>query len=537
MLNEIICDKFKQKKISFHKGLNVVLGDEQGSNSIGKSTFLMIIDFVFGGKDYVMKSTDIQRNVGTHIIKFSFLFDNKEYFFSRNTEDTEYVNICNEKYEIVDRITVEQYTNKLKNFYGFNEKEVSFRDAVGRYIRVYGKENLNEKKPLDVVKNEKAGQSVNALLKLCDLFEAIKELEELAKNKSDELKTFKSAQKYHLISKIGARQRKENNKKLLELETEKEAITDELSNNLLDFTSEKTEMILNLKRELSDYNRKIRLQNGKLQLLQDNVAGNRVIDETDLINLKNFFPEINLKQLTEIQKFHKDIGIVLREEIQEEIRNIQNVIQILQASKGQVELKVKEITKTSNLSQVILFKFAQIQKEIEAIESQNKYYDEMQVLEQEKKDADSRKTEMRMQQLAQLQNMINIKMAQLNNEIYQDTKIPPTLTFEKNQYVFETVDDSGTGTCYRGMVLFDLSILQLTYLPVLVHDSVLLKQIEDVAIEKILEMYKISEKQIFIALDKVASYSQASQKILYDNRVLQLEPNGNELFGRSWSRK
>lgn len=166
-------------------------------------------------------------------------------------------------------------------------------------------------------------------------------------------------------------------------------------------------------------------------MLQDNVAGNRVIDETDLINLKNFFPEINLKQLTEIQKFHKDIGIVLREEIQEEIRNIQNVIQILQASKGQVELKVKEITKTSNLSQVILFKFAQIQKEIEAIESQNKYYDEMQVLEQEKKDADSRKTEMRMQQLAQLQNMINIKMAQLNNEIYQDTKIPPTLTFEK----------------------------------------------------------------------------------------------------------
>ena len=42
MLREIICDKFKEKKIEFHDGLNVVLGDEQGSNSIGKSTFLMI---------------------------------------------------------------------------------------------------------------------------------------------------------------------------------------------------------------------------------------------------------------------------------------------------------------------------------------------------------------------------------------------------------------------------------------------------------------------------------------------------------------
>lgn len=53
MLREIICDKFKEKKIEFYDGLNVVLGDEQGSNSIGKSTFLMIIDYVYGGKDYV----------------------------------------------------------------------------------------------------------------------------------------------------------------------------------------------------------------------------------------------------------------------------------------------------------------------------------------------------------------------------------------------------------------------------------------------------------------------------------------------------
>lgn len=70
MLKEIICDKFKQKRVEFHRGLNVVLGDDQGSNSIGKSTFLMIIDFVYGGKDYITKSEDIQENVGIHTIKF-----------------------------------------------------------------------------------------------------------------------------------------------------------------------------------------------------------------------------------------------------------------------------------------------------------------------------------------------------------------------------------------------------------------------------------------------------------------------------------
>lgn len=138
----------------------------------------MIIDYVYGGKDYVMKSTDIQRNVGEHIIKYSFIFNEKKYYFSRNTNDTEYVNICNSKYEIIEKITIERYTDELKNLYKFDVNNISFRDVVGRYIRVYGKENLNEKRPLDVVRNEKSVKSINALLKLYNLYESISDLEE-----------------------------------------------------------------------------------------------------------------------------------------------------------------------------------------------------------------------------------------------------------------------------------------------------------------------------------------------------------------------
>ena len=537
MLREIICEQFKQKKIEFHKGLNVVLGDDLGSNSIGKSTFLMIVDFVFGGNDYVMKSTDVQRNVGSHVIKFSFSFDNKAYYFSRNTNDTEFVNICDDVYNIVDCISIDQYTDKLKGLYGFREKDINFRDVVGRYIRVYGKENLNEKKPLNAIYNERAGQPINALLKLCDLFDEIKELEELAKVKSDKLKAFKNAQKYQFISNIGARQRQANNKIIIELDAEKEKIADELNNKLLDFDSEKTEMILSLKRELAYYNKKISLHKAKLHSLRDNLEGNRTIRESDLDNLKKFFPEIELKRLEEIQKFHREIDIVLKQEIKEEIQNIEDIIQFLQQGKEQVESKVRELSNISNLSQVILFKYAEIQKKIEKLINQNDYYDNQLVLQKEQKDAETRKDTMRNQQLTRLQNMVNKKMGELNNEIYNGNKVPPTLTINKNQYMFETVDDTGTGTCYRGVVLFDMSIMELTCLPILVHDSVLLKQIEDVAIEKILEMYNVSNKQVFIALDKVWSYSERSQAILKDNEVLQLGANGNELFGRSWSKK
>lgn len=537
MLNEIICDEFKKKIITFREGLNVVLGDELGSNSIGKSTFLMIIDFVYGGKDYVMKSIDVQKNIGTHIIKFAFSFDGKKYYFSRSTDDTEFVNICNSEYEIEKKITLEQYTDYLKKLYGFSEKNITFRDVVGRYIRVYGKENLNEKHPLDVVRNEKTIQAVNALLKLYDMYEEIRELEELAKNKSDELKTFKNAQKYNIVSKIGKRQRKVNDKKILEYEQEKQKITDELNSSILEINSEKTAIILDLKRELSDYNKRIRFNKARLASLQENITDSRMFSDSDMSMLKSFFSEIDFKKLEEIQKFHKEIKTVLKEEIKEEIRSIQNVIQLLEENKATIESKVKEISEASNLSQVILFKYAELQKKIELLINQNKYYDDFRVLESEKKDANERKAKIRMQQLSLLQNTINIKMQKLNDKIYKDTKIPPTILFEENQYKFETADDSGTGTNYRGMVLFDLSVLQETCLPILVHDSVLLKQIEDIAVEKILELYTSSNKQIFIALDKASSYSEESQKILYENEIITLGPNCNELFGRAWSRK
>ena len=50
MLKTIKCDKFidhgvPREPIRFHNGLNVILGEKGATNSIGKSTLLMIIDF------------------------------------------------------------------------------------------------------------------------------------------------------------------------------------------------------------------------------------------------------------------------------------------------------------------------------------------------------------------------------------------------------------------------------------------------------------------------------------------------------------
>ena len=63
-----------QKEIVFYEGLNAIVGDDIASNSIGKSTMLMIIDFVFGGDDYISKNHDVVDNLGHHDFRFIFNF-------------------------------------------------------------------------------------------------------------------------------------------------------------------------------------------------------------------------------------------------------------------------------------------------------------------------------------------------------------------------------------------------------------------------------------------------------------------------------
>ena len=71
-------------------------------------------------------------------------------------------------------------------------------------------------------------------------------------------------------------------------------------------------------------------------------------------------------------------------------------------------------------------------------------------------------------------------------------------------------------------------------MPILVHDSVVLKQISDDAIEKIIELYSTRGKQVIIALDKQNSYNKKTADLLGEAAVLKLTMNGQELFGRSW---
>lgn len=138
-----------------------------------------------------------------------------------------------------------------------------------------------------------------------------------------------------------------------------------------------------------------------------------------------------------------------------------------------------------------------------------------------------------------IESTINEQMSEISDFVSYGNDNPPVLGIkEYNSYSFETPRDTGTGTNYKGMLIYDISILRSTVLPALAHDSLLFPNVSDESIGRILELYtKEKQKQIFISLDRDKKYDAATQLIIEENTVLKLDTDGQALFGWKWGRK
>ena len=90
---------------------------------------------------------------------------------------------------------------------------------------------------------------------------------------------------------------------------------------------------------------------------------------------------------------------------------------------------------------------------------------------------------------------------------------------------------------FKELIIFDLVLLRLTELSVIAHDSNIFKNIADLPIDKIMELYNQSETQIFIAFDKEDTFYDVTSDIVHSTKVIELHENGGELFGWSWAKK
>lgn len=536
MLCEIYCEEFHQKRITFRDGLNVVLGSPTADNSIGKSTLMLIVDFAFGGNTYT-EATDILHNVGEHSIGFKFGFDGKDYYFSRSITERNIVWKCDATYTGIESMSIDDYCNWLAKKYGIELYKLTFRDAVGRYIRVYGKDNYDEKHPLHAYPKEAGEEASVALLKLFDSYKMIYDLELRAKNSAKDLKTYTQAQARDLIARITKVQFNKNERNILKKKKEIEDLSAQLDKGLLDLDAVASERAIEIKRQLSHARRMRSKLHSQIATLDEN-AEYKFSDTTDTFaELSRFFPNADFRHLEEVEEFHSKIAGIFRAELKNEKRSLDKQLTEICDIIKTLEEQLNGLIENPNLSKIVLQKHADAVREIDRMENENRTYQKTQNLKKTKSEDEASLAKVKGEQLGIVEKSINTEMERINDLLYKEKHNAPVLHFTDKNYTFYTPEDTGTGIAFKGLVVFDLAVMHLTKLPIIVHDSLILKQISDDAIENILLQYSACGKQVIIALDKQDSYSEKTASELEKHTVLRLAPDGEELFGRSWSKK
>lgn len=552
MLTEIQCDKFiKDGKprgpIEFHAGLNAVLGNDNGSNSIGKSTFLMILDFVFGGTDYVKRCDDVMKEVGEQIICFTFEFEGEKHYFSRSTKNQGYVNRCDEAYQPLKGakpITVSKFCEFLSEKYGLAGRDLTWRGAVGRFVRVYKRDTLDEERPLMAAKGERPQDAIKSYMKLFNRYSAVEAQVLAAAKAKDEEESFrKSTQSYdHIRAARSKKERDENEETIKHLEEEKEKLADQNDKGLLSLDSVTASRAASLTDELSRLHRELASTQARLDTVREEITGNKGGFKRSFSELERFFPREDFKTLSEIETFHRELTKVLAGEFSEAESSLNDICSMLNERISALQAELSEIKTVPNVSQAALKEYARLDRYINTLVEANRNFDTLQRLKEGVKTAEAARDAVIASELLAIQESINPEMKRLTYEILDDTThmAPVLQLISLTQYKFSTPNDGGTGAQHRSLITFDLANMAITPLPFVVHDSVLLKNIERAVLSHIFKVYASEEndsKQVFTAFDSIDSLGAETQDLLRKNCVLELSPNGNELFGWAWNKE
>lgn len=534
MLTQIICDKFKVQPLKFKEGLNCVLGDDCATNSIGKSSFLMIIDFVFGGDDYLNLNHDIIDKVGDHEFKFSFDFNGELLYFIRSTRDKDHLKVCDKNYSVLDTIELKEYFCILKEKYNMPD-DISIRNSLGRYARVYPKENLSIKKPLSIVLKETDEKAVLSLLKLFDSYKVISELLKELSQLDEECDSIKLAQKYNLVPNITATRYKSNAVLISELLDKIKIAKATILNKSINIEALLTTELMDLRRQKTQLISRITFLKSKLErIIQDNLKAK----SSDIISYEEivqFFPDVDIEKIKELDNFHFSIQEIISQEVKVFKKELEEEIAFLTNKLKDINERSKTLYNTDNETQKALETFNKLTEMLNKINAENAFYEKKLDAKQKYDDKHKLYALKQKEQLDKAQQDINSSLQKLNDYIYNGERIAPSLSINEKKYDYVIDNDHGTGIAYKNLIILDLSILNLTTLPCLIHDSVLLKQIEDDAMEKITELYDQSRKQIFIAFDKLSSYTKKTQELMNSSCILRLSKE-DPLFGFVWSK-
>jgi len=533
MLKELRCNKLIKEKLEFKDSLNTLIGANDGTNSIGKSSVLMLIDFAFSGDDFIDICSDVIDNVGILTVEMDFIFEGVKYSFSRNTNDYKVVQFISGK-ETVEK-TIDEYRYFLKKHYCFPEDSTSFRGAVNPFTRVWGKDNYNPNRPLNSFPNEPYLKIKPNILKLFSFYGDVKNLEKEKTLTEGKKKILKGAFNEGYIKSLTKPEKKKCEKRLLEVEADIESIKGSIETYAISSQQIVNDENLKLKSKKDALLSSLRLIKNRLKRIEDNLSYGSSVNKKNFEKLKTYFPNVDDSKLAKVDLFHSGVTKILKAELREEKEILEERITVLEADIALIDIELTKSLGIVDKPLGLVDKLLELSIEDKELRDQLRFRDVKDVVDSQATKLSKLITEKVSDSLKSIEVTLNLTMSEYIGRYYTDNPVHPEINLFETNYNFSHANDSGTGKAYANMVAMDMSFLEKTYLPILIHDLIVFSNIEDHATEEIIKVYCSAKKQSFIALDKVKRFNITTQKIINERKFISLDSK-NLAFKESWKK-
>lgn len=538
MLKEIQCSFFNHAKINFHQGLNIILGDDDAKNSIGKSTALMVIDFVHGGSSFFKDEAGAIRTLGHHFYNFSFEFAGQTYYFSRSTDVSETVYVCDVNYVRLSEMSLDDYLRKLKELYGLASLESSFRSIVSPFARIWRKGGLEPDQPFISDLKESSGTAISRIIDLFEHSDDIAAEKKVIDAQKERKKLITGSMNANIIPKINKTQYKANSKIIeentLQIEQVKQGFRGTLNayeamfdKNIQQMHHRKTELT-NLRNE----------HQNKVKRLQREISGITPRLAANIALVADFFPSVNLERLEQVEAFHQNIGRILKKELKDELELAQLEESSITQELTTLEQQIQSALKSKGMPDDLFKRIFKLKEITDKAVEENNYFEKKAQLDEAIKISGERLEGIFTQIFLDIEAKLNQKLKAFNKVVYGPNRNSSELRIKSSSsYSFTSPGDTGTGKSYAGLIGFDRAMLSLTRLPFVIHDSVVYKNIEVTAIQQILRILASTKsKQIFLSFDEAKKFGFKTEKLIKNATVLKLSHN-DLLYNKDWRDK
>lgn len=533
MLREIRCEKFRTGVVRFHPGLNVVLGDDNATNSIGKSTLLMLVDFTFGGETLLEWNKDVVTELGHHHYDFAFEFDGELHRFRRDTGTPETVYVCDADYKVLSAKQLDEFTAFLKQAYGLAQPGQTFRAAVGLHLRVWGKANLIPDEPLHASPKQKSKDCIDNLVKTYGKFESIRARDDAARSAESELKVIRAAASKQLIPKVTKTGYAQAQVQIAGLERDLEDVRQNLASYATSLSAVINKEVLELKKRKDELLQRRMTVAGRLQRVDRNISGKRSLHGSNFQDLQRFFPEINTERLAEVEAFHDGVARILKEQLKQSKDQLTEELKLIDLSIAGIDTEIAASLGSVNQPEALVDHVYKVALSLQTARASRDGYVREQGHVDALRKAKEALAEEKQRILTEIAISVNDGMREIVSEAVGEHRKSPRLSLDDATYSFEVFEDTGTGTAYFGLVLFDMAVFRATSLPVIAHDSVLFKNISNDSVANLIRLYATIQKQSFIALDEIQKYGPAAAEILKLQSVIQLSDK-SVLYIKDW---